>query len=52
MERTHLYFDRDRIQTRRESPTEYLAEKMEEQAAGSLSFVQLGGTLTQKGVEV
>ena len=51
-ENTHLYFDRDRIQTRRESQTEDLVEKMEEQAAGSSSFVQLGRTLTQEGVEV
>ena len=47
-----MYSDRDRIQTRRESQTEDLAGKTEEQAAGSLSFVQLGRTLTQEGVEV
>ena len=52
MERTHLYFDSDRIQTRRESQTEDLAEKTEERAAGSSNFVQLGRTLTQEGVEV
>ena len=52
MERTHLYSDRDRIQTRRKSQTEDLAEKTEERAAGSSSFVQLGRTLTQEGVEV
>ena len=46
-ENTHLYFDRDRIQTRRESQTEDLVEKTEERAAGSSSFVQLGRTLTQ-----
>ena len=47
-----MYFDRDRIQTGRESQTEDLAEKMEERAAGSPSFVQLGRTPTQEGVEV
>ena len=51
-EDTHLYFDRDRIQTRRESQIEDLARKTEERAAGSPSFVQLGRTLTQEGVEV
>ena len=29
-ENTHLYFDKDRIQTRRESQTEDLVEKTEE----------------------
>ena len=52
MERKHLYSDRDRIHTRREISTEYLAEKTEEQAAGSSSFIQLGHILTQEGVEV
>ena len=47
-----MYSDRDMIQTRRESRTEDLAEKMEERAAGSSSFVQLGRTLTHEGVEV
>ena len=47
-----MYFDRDMIQTGRESQIEDLAEKTEEQAAGSPSFVQLGCTLTQKGPEV
>ena len=47
-----MYSDRDRIQTGRESQAEDLAEKMEEQAGGSSSFVQLGRTLTQEGVEV
>ena len=47
-----MYSDRDRIQTGRESQTEDLTEKTEEQAAGSSSFVQLGHTLTQEGVEV
>ena len=47
-----MYFDRDMIQTGRESQIEDLAEKTEEEAAGSLSFVQLGRTLTQEGVEV
>ena len=47
-----MYFDRDRIQTGRESQTEDLVEKMEERATGSSSFVQLGRTLTQEGVEV
>ena len=51
-EKTHLYSDRDMIQTRRESQTEDLAEKTEEREAGSSSFVQLGRTLTQEGVEV
>ena len=45
-ENTHLYFDRDKIQT------EDLAKKTEERAARSSSFVQLGRTLTQEGVEV
>ena len=49
---THLYSDRDRLQTGRESQTEDLARKTEERAAGSLRFVQLGRTLTQEGVEV
>ena len=52
VERTHLYFDRDRIQTGRESQTEDLAEKTEERATGSSSFVQLGRTFTQEGAEV
>ena len=52
MERTHLYFDINRIQTGRESQTEDLAEKTKERAAGSPSFIQLGHTLTQEGVEV
>ena len=47
-----MYSDRGRIQTRRESQTEDLAEKTEERATGSLSFIQLSRTLTQKGVEV
>ena len=47
-----MYSDKDRIQTRRESQTEDLAEKTEERAARSSSFVQLGRTLTQEGVEV
>ena len=47
-----MYFDRDRIQTGRESQTEDLAEKTEERAAGALGFVQLGRTLTQEGVEI
>ena len=51
-EHTHLYFDRDWIQTRREIQTEDLAEKTEERATRSLNFVQLGRTLTQEGVEV
>ena len=51
-ENTHLYSDRDKIQTWRESQIEDLAEKTEERAAGSSSFVSLGHTLTQEGVEV
>ena len=47
-----MYSDRDSIQTERESQTEDLAKKMEERVAGSLSFVQLGCTLTQEGIEV
>ena len=47
-----MYSDRERIQTRKESQTEDLAEKTEERAAGTSSFVQLGRTLTQEGVEV
>ena len=46
-----MYSDRDRIQIGRESQTEDLVGKMEK-AAGSSSFVQLGPTLTQEGVEV
>ena len=53
MERTHtLYSDKDKIQTGRESQTEDLAGKTEERATGLPSFVQLGRTLTQEGVEV
>ena len=47
-----MYSERDRIQTARESQTEDLAEKTEERAAGSPSFVQLGHTLTKEVVEV
>ena len=47
-----MYSDKDKIQTGRESQTEDLAEKTEERATGSSSFVQLGRTLTQDGVEV
>ena len=47
-----MYSDRNMIQTGRESQTEDLAEKMEKRAAGSSSFVQLGRTVTQEGVEV
>ena len=47
-----MYFDGDSIQTRREIQTEDLAEKTEERVSGSSSFVQLGRTLTQEGVEV
>ena len=47
-----MYSDRDTIQTRRESQTEDLAGKTKERAARSPSFVQLGLTLTQEGVEV
>ena len=47
-----MYSDRDKIQTRRESQKEDLAEKTEERAAGSSIFIKLGRTLTQEGVEV
>ena len=47
-----MYSDRDRIQTRRECQTEDFAEKTKERATGLSSFVQLGRTLTQEGVEV
>ena len=47
-----MYSDRDTIQTGRESYIEDLAGKTEERAARSPSFVQLGRTLTQEGVEV
>ena len=47
-----MYSDIDRIQTGREIQTEDLIEKKEERAIGSLSFIQLGHTLTQEGVEV
>ena len=49
---THLYSDKDRIQTRRGSQAEDFAGKTKERAVGSPSFVQLGRTLTQEGVEV
>ena len=52
MERTHTCIPTERIQTGRESQTKDLAEKTEEQAAGSPSFVWMGRTLTHKGVEV
>ena len=42
----------DRIQTGRVSQTEDLAGITKERAAGSSSFIQLGRTLTQDGVEV
>ena len=51
-EDTHLYSNRDRIQTERESQTDDLAEKTKERAARSLSFIQLCRTLTKQGVEV
>ena len=47
-----MYSNRDKIQTWRESLKEDLAEKTEERVAGPPSFVQLGRTLTQEGVEV
>ena len=47
-----MFSDKDRIQTGRESQTEDLARKIEERASVSPSFVQLGRTLTQDGVEV
>ena len=47
-----MYSDRDRIQTGRESQTEDLAEKTEERATRSPSFIPLARTLTQQGVEV
>ena len=47
-----MYSDRGRIQTMRGSQTKDLAGKTEERVAGSPSFVQLGRTLTQEGVEV
>ena len=37
---THFYFEKDKIQTGRESQTEDLAEKMEERAVGSSSEQQ------------
>ena len=53
MERTHTLVFRQRgIQTGRESQTKDLAEKTKERATGLPSLVQLGRTLTQKGVEV
>ena len=52
MERTHTCIPTETGYRQGESQTEDLAEKTEEQAAGSSSFVQLGRTLTQKGVEV
>ena len=47
-----MYYDRDMIQTGRESLTEDLAGKTEERATGSPGFVLLGRTLTHEGVEV
>ena len=47
-----MYFDSDKIHIWRESETKDLPEKTEERVARSLSFVQLGHTLTQEGVEV
>ena len=47
-----MYSDKGRIQTRREIQIEDLAEKTKERTTGSSSFVQLGCTLTQEGVEV
>ena len=47
-----MYSDRDRIQTGRESQTKDLAEKMEERAARSSSFVQLSRTLTWDNAKV
>ena len=53
MERTHTLVFRQRQDTDKErSQTKDLAEKMKERASGSSSFVQLGCTLTQQGVEV
>ena len=40
------------MQIGRETQREDLVEKTEERAAGSSSFVSLGHTLTQEGVEV
>ena len=51
MERTRTLVFRQG-QTWRKSQTEDLPKKMEERAARSSSFVQLGRTLTQEGVEV
>ena len=47
-----MYSDRDMIQRGRGSQTEDLARKTEERIARSPSFVQLGRTLSQEGVEV
>ena len=47
-----MYSNRNRMHIGREIKIEDLAEKMEERAAGSPSFIQLGRTLTQEGVEV
>ena len=53
MERTHTCIPTEiGYRQGEKSQTEDLAEKTEERAAGSLSFVQLGCTLTQEGVEV
>ena len=49
VERTHTCIP---TETGRESQIEDLAGKTKERAAGSLSFVQLGRTLTQERVEV
>ena len=55
VERTHTLVFRQRYKRGekvRESQAEDLAEKTEERATGSLSFVQLGRTLTQEGAEI
>ena len=54
VERTHTLVFRQREDTDKEtqSQTEDLAEKTEERVVGSSNFVQLGHTLTPKGVEV
>ena len=52
MERTHTCIPTVTGYRQGESQTKDLAKKTEERATGSSSFVQLGRTLTQEGVEV
>ena len=52
VERTHILVFQQRQDTDRERKLDRGLEKTEQRAAGSSSFVPLGRTLTQQGVEV